>query len=351
MRLLIITQKVDKEDDAFSFFHRWIVEFAKHCEQVTVVALGVGKYDLPANVRVFSLGKERGVSRASYLASFYSIIWRERKNYDFVFVHMNPIYVILGGVFWQMWNKKIALWYTHKNVDLKLRLAEKLAHIIFSASQKSFRLPSKKLFVAGHGIDVDIFKFSPRQPESKLRIITAGRISPVKNLETLFDATLILIKENMPVHVEIVGDIAQKSDEKYFEKLRLLIHKNGLEEQIHFAGRVPNSDLPHFLTDADIFVNMSETGSLDKGVLEAMAMGIIPVTSNEAFREIFGGNSDLLMFPPKNAQDLAKRLSELTTLSVSQRNELVTHLRQIIVEKHNLAVLIPRLVNSMVSLR
>lgn len=34
MRLLIITQKVDENDAILGFFHGWIAEFAKHCEQL-----------------------------------------------------------------------------------------------------------------------------------------------------------------------------------------------------------------------------------------------------------------------------------------------------------------------------
>ena len=59
MRLLIVTQKVDREDDLLGFFHQWIIEFAKHCESVTVICLEEGSHRLPSNVRVFSLGKER----------------------------------------------------------------------------------------------------------------------------------------------------------------------------------------------------------------------------------------------------------------------------------------------------
>ena len=39
MKILIITQKVDQNDDVLGFFHGWIAEFAKHCEQVTVYFL------------------------------------------------------------------------------------------------------------------------------------------------------------------------------------------------------------------------------------------------------------------------------------------------------------------------
>ena len=57
MRLLILTQKVDINDDILGFFHRWIEEFAKRCEKVIVICLQEGRHDLPSNVKVLSLGK------------------------------------------------------------------------------------------------------------------------------------------------------------------------------------------------------------------------------------------------------------------------------------------------------
>src|SRR4030042_726009 len=174
MKLLILTQKVDINDDVLGFFHGWIEEFAKHCEKVTVICLYRGQYDLPENVRVLSLGKEsirtaqnsserahpnffnKIYSRIFYLLRFYKYIWRERKNYDVVFVHMNQVYVILGGLFWKFQGKKIGLWYTHKQVNLSLHLAEKIADYIFTASEKSFRIRSRKKMFLGHDRDIDI---------------------------------------------------------------------------------------------------------------------------------------------------------------------------------------------------
>ena len=67
MKLLIITQKVDKNDPILGFFHGWVEEFAKNVEKLTVVCLGVGEYDLPQNVQVFSLGKKIGASKLKYI--------------------------------------------------------------------------------------------------------------------------------------------------------------------------------------------------------------------------------------------------------------------------------------------
>ena len=60
MRLLIITQKVDKNDPILGFFHRWIEEFAKHCQSIIVICLQKGEYNLPKNIKILSLGKEKG---------------------------------------------------------------------------------------------------------------------------------------------------------------------------------------------------------------------------------------------------------------------------------------------------
>jgi len=157
MKLLIVTQKVDIHDDLLGFFHRWIEEFAKHCESVTVICLEEGRYELPTSVRVLSLGKEEGRSKVKYLKRFYSYIWQERKNYDAVFVHMNTEYIVLAGWLWRLLGKKIALWHVHFEVNLRLWIAEKLAHVIFTTTRDGCRVKSRKVKEVGHGIDVERF--------------------------------------------------------------------------------------------------------------------------------------------------------------------------------------------------
>ena len=113
MKLLIITQKVNKNDPVLGFFHRWIIEFAKYFEFVTVICLEMGEYDLPDNVKVLSLGKEERQSRLQYLIQFYWYARHERKNYDAVFVHMNQEYLILAGWLWRLVGKKVTMWRNH----------------------------------------------------------------------------------------------------------------------------------------------------------------------------------------------------------------------------------------------
>lgn len=343
MKLLILTQKVDQNDDVLGFFHGWVLEFAKHSAFVTVIALGVGEYNLPKNVRVFSLGKERGDSRLWYVINFYRLVWRERKNYDVVFVHMNPIYVILGGLLWKGWGKRIGLWYTHKNVDMKLRIAEKLSDIIFTASRESFRLTSNKIKIVGHGIDTEIFKPAEKAKSEGLRIVTAGRISPVKDYETLIEAIEMLARENITAQVDIIGGPATTADEGYLNKLRILVREKNLGHLVRFIGPIPNKDLSVHLQKADIFINMSRTGGLDKAVLEAMSAGLIVVTSNEVLRVALGSDAVMLFFAPGNAGMCVERIKGIQMLPLSERNYVASRLRSIVEKEHNIKTLIPRI--------
>jgi hypothetical protein len=119
MRLLLITQKVDRSDPVLGFFHRWIEKFSKYYESITVICLYKGEYNLPNNVRVLSLGKENGKSKIEYIINFYKYIYQEKDNYDKVFVHMNQEYILLAGIVWKIMKKDIFMWRNH-NIGNKL---------------------------------------------------------------------------------------------------------------------------------------------------------------------------------------------------------------------------------------
>jgi len=276
MKLLIITQVVDTEHPVLGFFAGWILEFAKHCEHVHVICLQAGQHNLPANVTVHSLGKESGAGRLTILRRFYTLIWQLRHEYDNVFVHMNQIYVILGALLWRAWGKRVGLWYMHGTTSVSLRVAEKLTHRIFTGSPESCRINSRKIVVTGHGIDTT--HFAPdRTVEKKYDLVSIGRITHSKNLIELVDL-FAQIREQADVSLTIVGAPVTAAEQAYEQKLRQHITDLELDDYVSLPGRISQADLPQFLNRSKIFITVAQNGSLDKAILEAMAVGL-PVVS------------------------------------------------------------------------
>lgn len=275
MKLLIVTQVMDYEHPILGFFHRWVEEFAKYCESVQVICLQEGKHNLPSNVKVYSLGKEKSKSKFYYLINFYRLIWNLRHEYDNVFVHMNQIYVILGVPLWHVYGKKVGLWYMHGTVSPSLRLAEKMTNFIFTGSAESFRLKSTRSFVTGHGIDTE--RFYPQILPKDIELITVGRITSSKNLKVLIDL-VVEIKNIKTISLTIVGAGISSVEKKYEQYLKQYVSERNLNEVIIFQGNIQQSMLPTILNRSKLFVTVAKNGSLDKAILEAMACGL-PVVS------------------------------------------------------------------------
>ncbi len=320
MKLLVITQKVDAHDQVLGFFVEWLRRLGKKFP-LLVICLYAGSFDL-SGISVKSMGKERGISKFRQLANFYSYI-RNIQMYDAILVHMNPIWVVLGGWYWKLHHKKIILWYTHKSVTLKLRIALWFADAVLTASSESFRLPSPKVIVTGHGIDTDVFKPSlEEKPLAGFNIITVGRIAPVKNYEVLIDAAELLQRQGLEFHITIAGEAILEKDKIYRRGLEDTIRQKNLNSRITFAGRIEHDELPALYGRNNLFVHMSNTGSLDKTILEAMACGLQVVSSNDASR---GFLPPELIFKSNSATELAQKIKDSLGRNDNFRSYVVSH--------------------------
>jgi len=349
MRLLILTQKVDINDDILGFFHRWIEEFAKRCEKVIVICLQEGRHDLPSNVKVLSLGEEEKFLKIKRFFRLQSLLLKHIGEVDGVFCHMCPIYAIAAFPLAKMFRKKLILWYVHKSVNPIFKVSEKLVDKILTASQESCRLKSRKIKIVGHGIDTDVFK--PKlnanlKPENeKFKILFVGRISPIKDLETLIRAIDVLVNQMKikDIQLNVVGDPRLASDQDYLNQIKNLIQEKKLENFISFFGKVPHTKIIKFYQNIDIFVNLCPTGGMDKVVLEAMACGDPVLICNRTFGRDFGKYAEKLIFQEKNAQDLAQKIHSLENLK--DRVEIRSFLRKQVVQKHNLDNLIGKIIS------
>lgn len=340
MKLLVITQKVDSQDPILGFFHRWLEEFAKHCEQVVVICLQKGHYDLPNNVKVYSLGKEQKISKWRYILNFYKILFKERKNYQSVFVHMNQEYVLLAGLIWRLTGKKIILWRNHPAGDFLANIAIALAQVVCCTSKQSYTARFKKTKIMPVGIDTDQYSRLDDIVKQKNSILFLGRISPIKHPEILLQALEILHQRGINFSAHFFGEPLAKHQE-FYESLKEQTKNKGLDKMVFWHSSVLPQDTAKIYNQFEIFVNLTTSGSFDKTIFEAMACQTIILASNESLR---GEISPQLIFEYQDSQDLADKIQNIFLLSEEQKLSLANGLRGLVVQKHNLKILITELI-------
>lgn len=180
-------------------------------------------------------------------------------------------------------------------------------------------------------------------PNNKFHIVTVGRISPVKDYETLIKAVDILRKENVDLWVTVIGGADTDEQKQYWHKLQTILRQENLEQIIKFIGPVANKDLAPYLQAADLFVNMSRTGSLDKAMLEAAACGLPVITCNEAMQEVLGQYAPILMYQAGDNEQLTNKLKTVMIWGEKKRRDVGHDLRKIVVQQHSLPLLISKI--------
>lgn len=334
MNLLIITQKVDCDDPILGFFHRWIEEFARHCDRVTVIAQSVGSYAFPHTVTVHTLGKERGRYCLFQLLWFHWLQWKLRRDYGVVFVHMTPLWIFFGWKIWFLLRKPIYLWYEARGTRWPLRFALLVVRKVFSASSYGMPLRTRKNVITGHGIDVPPPPCGVQRREPLL--VTVGRITASKRLPLLLQAFATL---PCSYRFRIAGVPITRADGALLGELYSSLQQAGIEDRVEIQ-QASREEVWDLLARATVFIHASAT-SLDKAMLEAMAHSCLVVSCAEAAQDLLPREC---MATPET---MAGALQHLLSLPMERQEELRQELRAIVERGHSLQRLILRLVTEM----
>src|SRR3989344_6504628 len=136
--------------------------------------------------------------------------------------------------------------------------------------------------------------------------------------------------------LHVYGDPALSEDEAYLLSLLTLVEKEALEEYVFFHPGVPYGEVPELYGRADLFVNLSQTGSLDKAVLEAAASKILVLTSNEAFYQPLVKISPMLVASNNEPKELSSKIKALKELGQAERDTIICELQEWVIKEHDI---------------
>ena len=261
MRLLFITQVLDRQDAVLGFVPRWVDSFAKQVERVRVIALSIGDLSgLGSNVDVRVVGRKGTLRRYLRYRSFLREAF-VKDGFDTVLAHMIPRYSSVAAGPARRAGARHFLWYTHGAVDHRLRKAERVVESIFTASEESMRLDTPKKVVTGHGIDLEHFDARGTVPLGAPRLLSVGRMTPSKDPLTLIEALALLVAEGRDVNLDIVGGGLAAGDSEYEVGVRRRIDELALNKRVVMHQSVPYLRIPDYFRRASVCVNSSFTGN------------------------------------------------------------------------------------------
>lgn len=357
----------DERDPVLGFACHWIRRLAAQCESVDVLTMYRGEYDLPGNVRVYSAGRERGLSKAARVANFYRHLLRllAARPYDACFAHMMPLFAGLAGPLLTARGIRTVLWYTHRQRSAQLRLGLAMSWRVVSADATSFPYRTGKLRVIGHGIDTEFYappapgfqdeggtsplvlkQRSPFPPGGVRAgdggaplVVQVGRLAAIKH-----QATTIQAVAETEARLALIGGVQAGASRVYERGLVVMARALGLAERCQFTGDAPAAEARAWYRRAAVAVNMSPVGLFDKAALESMACGVPTIVCNPAFAPLLGEYAEsLLTAGADDVAGLSDRLGRVLALGDEERAEIGRRLRENVLREHSLDRLTGRL--------
>ena len=206
----------------------------------------------------------------------------------------------------------LTLFYCDRTIS-ELVVPTKKAYELFKQKYKVDR----NVYIVPTGIEVEKFY---REKHKKLNIIQkrkelgfskddfiilfVGRVASEKNIELLLSSMKPLTSISKQIKLLIVGDGPD------FDKYKSFIHKNGLEEYVVLAGKVPWNSISTYYLISNCFATASHTETQGLTVIEAMAASLpVVCIDDESFTDTVIDGLNGLIF--NNKKDYKKCIIRL----------------------------------------
>ena len=214
-----------------------------------------------------------------------------------------------------------------------------MPHNVFYTANEAYasKVPGARQMPVG--VDSDFFKrdkYISKKPHS---ILFLSRISPIKRLDVLIEAVSILTERGVRCALSVYGD-APVRDKKYYNS----VHKNALslinKGAVSFNGGVEPKLAPVIYNEHEIYVNLTNSGSFDKTIIESVCSETITLVSNETLADDFDKK---YLFKEGDALDCANKLQNLLEMNNSRKEEAGKWFR-VYGLRHDIKVLIQRVI-------
>ncbi len=249
---------------------------------------------------------------------------------------------------------RLNLWWYKEKFFYPLRAV--ISQKVFTVSQEmrdtllsQWNYPANKVFVSYHGIDRA--KFAPDPiVRDKMRqkhhldqntpvIISTARFFKVKALPRLLEAFELLSRDNSMIRLFLLGTGPLEDD------LKKQANSLACKDQILFLGHQDN--VGDYLKMSDIFVLSSDFEGLSLAFLEAMASGLICVSTDcNGAKEVIQDKINAFIVE-KSVEGVRQGLSQAVSLTQQQRAAMSRNAIDFVGRNFDVTQNVPRVLQEM----
>jgi glycosyltransferase involved in cell wall biosynthesis len=153
-----------------------------------------------------------------------------------------------------------------------------------------------------------------------IHVVSARPLLPLYRVDAVLRAVALLRRRGQDVVCDIVGDGPERSS------LDRLARSLRLDGAFRFHGQVAPDRAEELLARADVYVSVSESDGASVALLEAMAIGVVPVVSDIPANAAWirdERNGVLVEIEPTAIADGIERAARLDRAAVSEANRSV----------------------------
>ena len=195
--------------------------------------------------------------------------------------------------------RRLAVRLALKGADLVQTDADVMDEILV----EDLGFPAEKIVQVPYGLEDELLEEPlPQKPEPPPWVVVSHRrLDPLYNPRVILEAAALLRKKGVKVEVVLSSGGSLEGE------LRELAWKLGVKAEI--TGFVPRKALLSNLRRAHIFVSAALSDSTPVSLLEAMALGAVPVVSDlPALAQWITPGVNGLLFNPEDPEELAERI-------------------------------------------
>jgi len=160
------------------------------------------------------------------------------------------------------------------------------------------------IVIANLGVGEDLLDVQTQSTAGRSVLVSTRKLGQVYNPATIIRAMKLVSKDHPQILLKLVGEGPLRKD------LQFLVNQLSLQANVEFLGRLSAKEVVQILSEVDLYLSTSLSDSASIALLEAMAVGLLPIVSDIAGnREWITDGVNGFLVDPHDSDALAERIT------------------------------------------